>query len=134
MLSKLTSVKDMSAKIPTPTPSIQQASSGTRAEFRGYQALSVVDLVFTPKKDTSVEEVNNAIMEAATGKLRGILGCTDKPLVSSDFNHDPHSSTFALNQTQILEGKLVRILTWYDNEWGFSTRMTDTALEMARHI
>ncbi|MAW79229.1 MAG: type I glyceraldehyde-3-phosphate dehydrogenase [Parvularcula sp.] len=96
--------------------------------------VSVVDLVFTPKKDTSVEEVNNAIMEAATGKLRGILGCTDKPLVSSDFNHDPHSSTFALNQTQILEGKLVRILTWYDNEWGFSTRMTDTALEMARHI
>ncbi|WP_375207422.1 type I glyceraldehyde-3-phosphate dehydrogenase [Hyphococcus sp.] len=96
--------------------------------------VSVVDLVFTPKKDTSVEEVNNAIMEAANGKLRGILGCTDKPLVSSDFNHDPHSSTFALNQTQILEGKLVRILTWYDNEWGFSTRMTDTALEMARHI
>ncbi|WP_375202193.1 type I glyceraldehyde-3-phosphate dehydrogenase [Hyphococcus sp.] len=96
--------------------------------------VSVVDLVFTPKKDTTVEEVNNAIIEAANGKLRGILGCTDKPLVSSDFNHDPHSSTFALNQTQILEGKLVRILTWYDNEWGFSTRMTDTALEMARHI
>ncbi|PQA88618.1 type I glyceraldehyde-3-phosphate dehydrogenase [Hyphococcus luteus] len=96
--------------------------------------VSVVDLVFTPKRDTSVEEVNNAIIEAANGKLRGVLGCTDKPLVSSDFNHDPHSSTFALNQTQILEGKLVRILTWYDNEWGFSTRMTDTALEMARHI
>ncbi len=96
--------------------------------------VSVVDLVFTPKKDTTVEEINNAIIEAANGKLRGILGCTDKPLVSSDFNHDPHSSTFALNQTQILEGKLVRILTWYDNEWGFSTRMTDTALEMARHI
>ncbi len=96
--------------------------------------VSVVDLVFTPKKETTVEEVNNAIIEAANGKLRGILGCTDKPLVSSDFNHDPHSSTFALNQTQILEGKLVRILTWYDNEWGFSTRMTDTALEMARHL
>lgn len=96
--------------------------------------VSVVDLVFTPKKDTTVEEINNAIIEAANGKLRGVLGYTDKPLVSSDFNHDPHSSTFALNQTQILEGKLVRILTWYDNEWGFSTRMTDTALEMARHI
>ncbi|WP_428406886.1 type I glyceraldehyde-3-phosphate dehydrogenase [Hyphococcus sp.] len=96
--------------------------------------VSVVDLVFTPKKETTVEEVNNAIIEAANGKLRGILGCTDKPLVSSDFNHDSHSSTFALNQTQILEGKLVRILTWYDNEWGFSTRMTDTALEMARHL
>ncbi|MEZ5894396.1 MAG: type I glyceraldehyde-3-phosphate dehydrogenase [Parvularculaceae bacterium] len=96
--------------------------------------VSVVDLVFTPKRDTTVDEINKAIIEAANGKLRGILGYTDKPLVSSDFNHDPHSSTFALNQTQILEGKLVRILTWYDNEWGFSTRMTDTALEMARHI
>ncbi len=96
--------------------------------------VSVVDLVFTPKRDTTVEEINNAIIEAANGKLRGVLGYTDKPLVSSDFNHDPHSSTFALGQTQILEGKLVRILTWYDNEWGFSTRMTDTALEMARHL
>lgn len=96
--------------------------------------VSVVDLVFTPKRDTTVEEINNAIIEAANGKLRGVLGYTDKPLVSSDFNHDPHSSTFALKQTQILEGKLVRILTWYDNEWGFSTRMTDTALEMARHL
>ena len=96
--------------------------------------VSVVDFVFTPKRDATVEEVNNAIVEAANGKLRGVLGYTDKPLVSSDFNHDPHSSTFALNQTQILEGKLVRILTWYDNEWGFSTRMTDTALEMARHL
>ena len=96
--------------------------------------VSVVDFVFQPKKDTTVEEINNAIVEAANGKLRGVLGYTDKPLVSWDFNHDSHSSTFALNQTQILEGKLVRILTWYDNEWGFSTRMTDTALEMARHI
>lgn len=96
--------------------------------------VSVVDFVFTPKRDTTEEEVNNAIIEAANGKLRGILGYTDKPLVSSDFNHDPHSSVFALPQTQILEGKLVRILTWYDNEWGFSTRMTDTALEMARHL
>ena len=96
--------------------------------------VSVVDLVFTPKRDTTVEEINNAIIEAANGKLRGVLGYTDKPLVSSDFNHDRHSSTFALGQTQILEGKLVRILTWYDNEWGFSTRMTDTALEMARHL
>ncbi|WDI32404.1 type I glyceraldehyde-3-phosphate dehydrogenase [Hyphococcus flavus] len=96
--------------------------------------VSVVDFVFTPGRDTTVEEVNNAIMEAANGKLKGVLGYTDKPLVSSDFNHDPHSSIFALDQTQILEGKLVRILTWYDNEWGFSTRMTDTALEMARHL
>lgn len=96
--------------------------------------VSVVDLVFTPSRDTTVEEVNNAIVEAANGKLKGILGYTDKPLVSSDFNHDPHSSTFALPQTQIIDGKMVRILTWYDNEWGFSTRMTDTALEMARYL
>ncbi|MEX6632433.1 type I glyceraldehyde-3-phosphate dehydrogenase [Hyphococcus lacteus] len=96
--------------------------------------VSVVDLVFTPSRDTTVEEVNNAIVEAANGKLKGILGYTDKPLVSSDFNHDPHSSTFALPQTQIIDGKMVRILTWYDNEWGFSTRMADTALEMARYL
>ena len=96
--------------------------------------VSVVDLVFTPKRDTTVEEINGAMTEAANGYLKGVLGVTDKPLVSSDFNHDPHSSTFALPQTQILEGKLVRVLSWYDNEWGFSTRMTDTALEMAKHF
>jgi len=62
------------------------------------------------------------------------MAVTDKPLVSSDFNHDPHSSTFALPQTQVMDGKLVRVLAWYDNEWGFSTRMTDTALEMAKHL
>jgi len=96
--------------------------------------VSVIDLVFTPKKDTSVEEINNAIIEAANGPLKGVLAYTDKPLVSSDFNHDPHSSTFALPQTQVLEGKFVRVLSWYDNEWGFSTRMTDTALAMARFL
>ena len=96
--------------------------------------VSVVDLVFTPKRDTNVDEVNGAMIEAANGYLKGVLGVTDKPLVSSDFNHDPHSSTLALPQTQILEGKLVRVLSWYDNEWGFSTRMTDTALEMAKHF
>ncbi len=96
--------------------------------------VSVVDLVFTPKRDASVEEINHAIIEAANGPLKGVLAATDKPLVSSDFNHDPHSSTVALPQTQIVEGKLVRVLTWYDNEWGFSTRMTDTALEMAKHL
>ena len=98
------------------------------------QNVSVVDLVFTPGRETTVEEVNNAMIEAANGALKGVLGVTDRPLVSSDFNHDPHSSTFALAQTQVLEGKLVRVLSWYDNEWGFSTRMTDTALEMAKHI
>ncbi len=92
--------------------------------------VSLVDLVFTPGKDTNVEEINNAIVAAADGPMKGVLGYTNKPLVSSDFNHDSHSSTFALNQTQILEGKLVRVLSWYDNEWGFSTRMTDTAYVM----
>ncbi len=96
--------------------------------------VSVVDLVFTPGKDTSVEEVNNAIIAAADGPMKGVLAYTDKPLVSSDFNHDPHSSSFALNQTQILEGKLVRVLSWYDNEWGFSSRMSDTAMEMAKYL
>lgn len=98
------------------------------------QNVSVVDLVFTPSREASVDAVNNAMIEAANGPLKGVLGVADKPLVSSDFNHDPHSSTFALNQTQTLEGKLVRVLSWYDNEWGFATRMTDTALEMAKHI
>ncbi len=97
--------------------------------------VSAVDLVFTPSRDTSVEEINNAmIAAAASGPLKGILGVTDKPLVSIDFNHDPHSSTLALSQTQILEGKLVRVLSWYDNEWGFSTRMSDTALVMAKFL
>jgi glyceraldehyde 3-phosphate dehydrogenase (phosphorylating) len=96
--------------------------------------VSVIDLVFTPKRETTVEEINNAMVEAANGALRGVMAVTDKPLVSSDFNHDPHSSTFALPQTQIIGGKLVRVLAWYDNEWGFSTRMTDTALEMAKHL
>ena len=94
--------------------------------------VSVVDLVFTPGKDTTVEEINGAIVEAANGPMKGVLAATDKPLVSVDFNHDPHSSTFALPQTQILEGKLVRVLSWYDNEWGFSTRMTDTAYVMGK--
>ncbi len=96
--------------------------------------VSVVDLVFTPVRATSVEEINSAIKEAGDGPLKGVLGYTDRPLVSSDFNHDPHSSIFALPQTQVLEGKIARILSWYDNEWGFSLRMTDTALEMAKHL
>ncbi|MEO1426274.1 MAG: type I glyceraldehyde-3-phosphate dehydrogenase, partial [Pseudomonadota bacterium] len=97
--------------------------------------VSVVDLVFTPTRETTVGEVNGAMVEAASaGPLKGVLGVTDAPLVSLDFNHDPHSSTFALPQTQILEGKLVRVLSWYDNEWGFSTRMTDTAFEMAKYL
>ncbi len=96
--------------------------------------VSVVDLVFVPKRKTTVEEINAAIVEAADGKMQGVLAYTDKPLVSSDFNHDPHSSIFALKQTQIVDDGLVRVLAWYDNEWGFSTRMSDVALEMQKHF
>ncbi len=96
--------------------------------------VSVIDLVFQPKRQTTVEEINNAVSEAANGPMKGVLAVTDKPLVSSDFNHDPHSSTFALGQTQIVDGGLARVLSWYDNEWGFSTRMTDTAFKMASFL
>ncbi|MAQ39203.1 MULTISPECIES: type I glyceraldehyde-3-phosphate dehydrogenase [Thioclava] len=96
--------------------------------------VSVVDLVFEAGKDTSVEEVNAAIKAAADGPMKGILGYTDKPNVSSDFNHDPHSSIFHMDQTKVMEGRMVRILSWYDNEWGFSNRMADTAVAMGKLI
>ena len=97
--------------------------------------VSVVDLTFTAARDTSVDEINEAIRAAADGPLNGILGYTDEPLVSSDFNHDPRSSIFALDQTKVMEGgKMCRILTWYDNEWGFSNRMADTAVAMGNLI
>jgi glyceraldehyde 3-phosphate dehydrogenase len=96
--------------------------------------VSVVDLKFIAKRQTSVEEVNEAVLKAAQGPLKGILGTTDQPNVSSDFNHDPHSSVFHLDQTKVMEGTLVRILSWYDNEWGFSNRMADTAVAFAKTI
>jgi len=97
--------------------------------------VSVVDLTFEASRATSVEEINAAIVEAATnGPLKGILGFTDQPNVSSDFNHDPRSSIFHLDQTKVLDGNMVRILTWYDNEWGFSNRMADTAVAMGKLI
>ena len=96
------------------------------------QNVSVVDLVFEASRATTVDEVNAAIRAAADGKLKGILGYTDEPLVSSDFNHNPHSSVFHMDQTKVMEGNMVRILTWYDNEWGFSNRMSDTAVAMGR--
>ena len=94
--------------------------------------VSVVDFKFVAKKNTTAQEINDAIIAASNGALKGILGYTDEPLVSRDFNHDSHSSIFALDQTKVLEGNFVRILTWYDNEWGFSNRMSDTAVAMAR--
>jgi glyceraldehyde 3-phosphate dehydrogenase len=89
--------------------------------------VSVVDLTFTPKRDTSVEEVNGLLKAAAEGALKGVLAYTDEPLVSIDFNHDPASSTIDSLETAVIDGKLVRVLSWYDNEWGFSNRMVDTA-------
>lgn len=94
--------------------------------------VSCVDLTFEAARDTTVEEINAAIHAAADGPLKGILGVTDKKLVSIDLNHDPHSSIFATDQTRVMEGSMVRILTWYDNEWGFSNRMIDTARQMAQ--
>jgi glyceraldehyde 3-phosphate dehydrogenase len=95
--------------------------------------VSLVDLTFTPKRDTSVEEVNGALKAASeSGPLKGILAFTDEPLVSIDFNHNPASSTVDSLETAVLEGKLVRVVSWYDNEWGFSNRMVDTAAAMAR--
>ncbi len=97
--------------------------------------VSVVDLTFEANRDTTVEEINAAIRAAATnGPLKGILGVTDAPLVSSDFNHDPHSSIFATDQTKVMDGNMCRILSWYDNEWGFSNRMADTAVAMGKYL
>jgi glyceraldehyde 3-phosphate dehydrogenase len=94
--------------------------------------VSLVDLTFTPGRDTSVEEINGALRAAAEGPLKGILQYIEEPLVSIDFNHDPHSSSVDSLETAVLEGKLVRVVSWYDNEWGFSNRMVDTAAAMAR--
>ena len=96
--------------------------------------VSVVDFKFVAKKTTTKEEINAAIKAAADGPLKGILGYTNQPNVSSDFNHDPHSSVFHLDQTKVMEGNFVRVLSWYDNEWGFSNRMADTAIAMAKLI
>jgi glyceraldehyde 3-phosphate dehydrogenase len=96
--------------------------------------VSVVDLTFEAARETTVEEINEKIRAAANGPLKGILGYTDRKLVSSDFNHDPHSSIFHTDQTKVMEGTMCRILTWYDNEWGFSNRMADTAVAMAKFL
>ena len=96
--------------------------------------VSVVDFNFIANRSTTIEEVNNAIRDAANGDLKGILGYTDQQLVSMDFNHDSHSSVFHTDQTKVLNGNFVRILSWYDNEWGFSNRMADTAIKLAESI
>ncbi|XUU60367.1 type I glyceraldehyde-3-phosphate dehydrogenase [Erythrobacter sp. HA6-11] len=96
--------------------------------------VSLVDLVFTPGRDTSAEELNAALKAAAEGPMKGVLDYTDQPLVSSDFNHHPASSTVDSLETSVMEGKLARVVSWYDNEWGFSNRMIDTAGVMAKFL
>jgi glyceraldehyde 3-phosphate dehydrogenase len=96
--------------------------------------VSVVDLTFVPKRDTTRDEVNALLKAAAEGPMQGVLAYTDEPLVSIDFNHDPASSTIDSLETSVLDGKLVRVLSWYDNEWGFSNRMVDTAGVMGNLI
>jgi glyceraldehyde 3-phosphate dehydrogenase len=89
--------------------------------------VSIVDLTFTPKRDTTKEEVNALLKAASEGALKGVLAYSDEPLVSTDYNHCPASSTIDSLETTVMDGKLVRVLSWYDNEWGFSNRMVDTA-------
>jgi glyceraldehyde 3-phosphate dehydrogenase len=96
--------------------------------------VSVVDLKFIAKRATSVQEINDAIKSAADGPMKGVLGYTTAPNVSSDFNHDPHSSIFHMDQTKVMDATFCSILTWYDNEWGFSNRMLDTSVAMAKLI
>ncbi|MDB2369129.1 type I glyceraldehyde-3-phosphate dehydrogenase [Octadecabacter sp.] len=97
--------------------------------------VSCVDLTFEADRDTTIEEINELMHNAAhEGPLKGILGVTDAKLVSMDFNHDPHSSIFATDQTKVMGGNMCRILTWYDNEWGFSNRMGDTAVAMGKFL
>ena len=98
------------------------------------QNVSVVDFKFNSKKETTIEEINEAIKIASENELKNILSFNDKKLVSSDFNHNPSSSIFHSDQTKVMNKKFVRILSWYDNEWGFSNRMCDTALEIGKYI
>src|SRR5437764_10247092 len=96
--------------------------------------VSVIDFKFVAKKATSKDEINGAIKRAAEQQLKNILGYTNEPNVSIDFNHDPHSSVFHVDQTKVLDGTLVRVMSWYDNEWGFSNRMADTAVAMGKLV
>ena len=96
--------------------------------------VSVVDLVVEAGREVTPDEINAAVRAAADGPMKGVLGYTDEPLVSTDFNHIANSSTFALPQTQVVGGRMARVLSWYDNEWGFSTRMADTAMAMAQFL
>ena len=96
--------------------------------------VSLIDLTFVTQKEISVESINESMTIASNGPLKGILQVNSAPLVSKDFNHNSHSSIFDLTQTQVIKGKFSRILSWYDNEWGFSNRMCDTTIQIAKFI
>jgi glyceraldehyde 3-phosphate dehydrogenase len=96
--------------------------------------VSCVDFKFIAKRNVTAEEINAAVKKYADGELKGVLGYTDQPNVSIDFNHDPHSSTLALDQTKVMDGNFVSVLSWYDNEWGFSNRMADTAVALGKTL
>jgi glyceraldehyde 3-phosphate dehydrogenase len=96
--------------------------------------VSLVDLKFVAKRNTTVAEVNDVVKKAAAGELKGVLDIVDAPLVSHDFNHNPASSSFALDQTKVIDGNFVSVMSWYDNEWGFSNRMADTAVALGKLI
>jgi glyceraldehyde 3-phosphate dehydrogenase len=96
--------------------------------------VSVIDLKFVAKRATNKDEINGAVKRASEQQLKGVLGYTDEPNVSSDFNHDPRSSIFHMDQTKVMDGTFVRVMSWYDNEWGFSNRMVDTAVAMGKLI
>ena len=96
--------------------------------------VSLIDFTVVTKKEVSADTINDAMTKAAQNSLKGILGINKKPLVSKDFNHDPHSSIFDVTQTQVIKGKFSRVLSWYDNEWGFSNRMCDTAIQISKLI
>ena len=96
--------------------------------------VSLIDLTVVTEKEVTVEKINEAMTKAAGGELKGVLDVNEKPLVSKDFNHNPHSSIFDITQTQVIKGKFSRVLSWYDNEWGFSNRMCDTSIQIARLI
>ncbi|RLA30050.1 MAG: erythrose-4-phosphate dehydrogenase, partial [Gammaproteobacteria bacterium] len=92
--------------------------------------VSTVDLTFVAARETSIEEINEVMKEASEGELKGVLAYNDEPLVSIDFNHDPASSTYDAGLTKVMQGTLVKVCSWYDNEWGFSNRMLDTAIAL----
>ena len=114
-------------------PELQGRLDGTAVRIPTPN-VSMIDLVFNAKKKTDIESINNAMIRASKKELKGVLAVENKPLVSIDYNHNPHSSIFDLTQTQVIKGKLGRILSWYDNEWGFANRMSDTASVVGKLI